>query len=84
MPTFDELLDRFRRNCAEAGCDPVEIEEAASILEELRGWPAAKLRQLLELHEYVEALEALGDPELVDDFWRRQGVVPERRGENGE
>jgi len=48
MPTFDELLDQFRRNCAEAGCDPVEIEEAASILEKLRGWPAAKLHQLLE------------------------------------
>ena len=32
-----------------------------------------------------EALEALGDPELVDDFWRRQGVdVPEKGGESGE
>jgi len=80
MATFDELLDQFRRNCAEAGCDPAEIEEAASILEELRGWPAARVRQLIDLREYVDALVALGDPELVDDFWRRQGVMPERRG----
>ena len=79
MATFDELLDQFRRNCAEAGCDPAEIEEAASILEELRGWPAARVRQLIDLREYVDALVALGDPELVDDFWRRQGVMPERR-----
>jgi len=75
MPTFDELIDQFRCNCVEAGCDPAEIEEAAAILEELRDWPAAKVRQLIDLHEYIDALEGLGDPKLVEDFWRRQGIA---------
>ncbi len=70
--SIDDLLNEFEASCK--GLDADEVAQAKELLAEILQMPAEKLRWVHWVLETSLALEDLGDPELVDDFWRRLGV----------